>query len=104
MFNTAAVVSPAFSMAQHATLREWSDRRPRGFRICIATDEECAEEVAYAYQRDECPYDLRPTLTGRIYLGTADGNGWEVNTLEGALALLLVNEEVLEAEWIAAGM
>ena len=60
--------------------------------------------MAHVYQRDECHYELYPTTAGRVCLGTADGGGWEMDTLEEALAMLLVNEEALEEEWIAAGM
>ena len=107
MSETAGTVTPTFSLAQHKTLRAWSAKRPRGFRVTLTHDDEAAEEIAKITQRaaHEFLYYLHPTMSGRVSLFIVEcWHALEVDTVEEALEALLAREEELEVWWVANAM
>ncbi len=104
MSDIAEVKAPAFSEAERETLLAWSAKRPRGFRVSLTSQDDAVEELAEFAQREahSCIYMMHLTGFGRVRLRMVEGwDTWEVDTVEEALAVLLVNEEALEEEWIA---
>ena len=104
MSDIAEVTTPAFSEAERKTLLAWSAKRPRGFRVSLTSQDDAVEELAEFAQREahSCIYTMHLTGLGRVRLRRVEGwDTWEVDTVEEALAVLLVNEEALEEEWIA---
>ena len=103
MSDTADAIAPAFTLLQLEALLAWSARRPRGFRVAITTENDCAEEIAEISQRADYAYAMHHMVSGRIHLEMESGaDAWEADTVEEALEALLANEEALEAGWIAA--
>ena len=104
MSDIAEVKTHAFSEAERETLLAWSAKRARGFRVLLTSQNDAVEEVAEFAQREthNCIYMMHLTEFGRVRLRMVEGwDTWEVDTVEEALAMLLVNEEALEEDWIA---
>ena len=97
-------ILPAFTIGQHKALLAWSSTRPRGFRHVLAHCYSTAEEVAELTQREAYDhlYRISPVEGGKVKLETKHGyDAWEMDTVEEALAELLIIEAELEVEWIA---
>jgi demethoxyubiquinone hydroxylase (CLK1/Coq7/Cat5 family) len=97
--SDASEMFPAFTLLQLGALTAWSAALPHGFQVRLVIDHHYAEELAELVQHDECKYTLNPTTDGGVALISTD---WrycrEVDTVEAALAALLVREKELEAE------
>lgn len=104
MSDTAEAVAFAFSVEQRTILLTWSAKCPRGLRVMLTSENNAADELAMITQREAHAYlyRLHPLPNGRIYVGIVVGHAeWECDTVEEALAELLVIEEEREARWIA---
>jgi len=91
-----------FSLPQLETIMAWGAAKPHGFGVRIMTDHEDYPELAELYKHDKMSplWFLSATQAGTAVITKASGADEELDTVEQALALVLVLDRLASnATW-----